>query len=53
MRQPVPRLSFSEPGLDPALRLGGPSLDDGPIDLLDLPAGEQRAEPPQRLRMAA
>ena len=53
MRQPVPRVSFLSPvSIRPSVS-GGLALDDGPIDLLDLPAGEQRAEPPQRLRMPA
>ena len=31
---------LSEPGLDPALRLGWAALDDGPIDFLHLSTGE-------------
>src|SRR6202022_1255854 len=41
------------PGLDTALGLGRLALDDRPIDFFDLAAGKQRAQPPQRFRMAA
>jgi hypothetical protein len=35
----------------PSCGLGRAAFDDGPIDLLHLPAGEQRAQSPQRLRV--
>ena len=35
---------LSEPAVDPALVLGRPALDDGPIDFLDLAFGEQCAD---------
>src|SRR5271163_2150160 len=42
---------LSKPGLDSSLGIGRPPLYDGPIDFLHLPTGEQRAQPPQRLRV--
>src|SRR5580658_4889334 len=44
---------LSEPAVDAALILERPALDNSPIDLFDIAFGEHRAEPAQRLRMAA
>jgi hypothetical protein len=53
MRQPLPRVSFFTPvSILPSVS-GGLALDDRPIDFFDLAAGKQRAQPPQRFRMAA
>src|SRR5262249_27183209 len=42
-----------EPGRDATLCLGWMAFDDGPVELLDEPAGKQRAKPAQGLWMAA
>src|SRR5947209_2346905 len=44
-------IELSEPGLDLAFGLGRAALDNRPIDFLHLSAGEQRPQPPQRLRV--
>src|SRR6202030_1737426 len=44
-------IELSKPGLDPSLGLRRVPLHNGPINLLHPPAGEQRPQPPQRLRV--
>src|SRR5438270_1055473 len=44
-------IELSKSGLDPSREFGWAILNDGPIDFLHRPAGEQRAQPPQRLRV--